>query len=235
MSRVRVLLNSPINRARSPSPRPTWLLRLLVLAILRSHPRRTLSLPRPLRHGREQLPPGSRRSPFIFYHRASSPLSRVSARSSFAPSSGSAKFIASLLFSLSRIFSFSLPSYLSIRPSVRSSEVRKYRLVCSMTRRLLLRSFLPSPPLPLHPPARERERIFFLAAASPLSFFAARASFCVFLSFSLFLLVGRMVDIISAAAFHRINPSRIIGVGQQEETYTTATVSRNATRSRLCC
>lgn len=46
-----------------------------------SHP---LPPPPPLRHGREQLPPGSRRSPFIFYHRASSPLSRVSARSSFA-------------------------------------------------------------------------------------------------------------------------------------------------------
>lgn len=30
-----------------------------------------------------------------------------------------------------------------------------------------------------------------------------------------------MVDIISAAAFHRIDPSRIIGAEQQEETYTT--------------
>lgn len=30
-----------------------------------------------------------------------------------------------------------------------------------------------------------------------------------------------MVDIISAAAFHRIDPTRIIGAEQQEETYTT--------------
>lgn len=79
-----------------------------------------------------------------------------------------------------------------------------------MTRRLLLRlvsSIFFLPP-----------REFFLAAASSL--FLRRA--CIILRFSLFLLVGRMVDIISAAAFHRIDPSRIIGAKQQEETYTTA-------------
>lgn len=76
MSRVRVLLNSPINRTRSPSPR-RWLLRLLILAILRSHPPIVLSLFLHHRHGCEQLPPGSRRGRFIFYHRASSPLARL--------------------------------------------------------------------------------------------------------------------------------------------------------------
>lgn len=76
MSRVRVLLNSPINRARFPSPRTTWLLRLLVLAILRSLSPSVFSLSSPppppyLSSFSSTVLSGSRRGPFIFYHCAS--------------------------------------------------------------------------------------------------------------------------------------------------------------------
>lgn len=113
-----------------------WLLRLLVLAAPSfASPSYSPSSSSP-RRGREQLPPGSRRIPFIFYHRASSPLARLRvppslrlqvARNSLQPPPQPL-----------RISSFSFSSYLTVRPSVRSSEVRKYRLVCPMTRRLLL-------------------------------------------------------------------------------------------------
>lgn len=92
-----------------------------------------------------------------------------------------------------------------------------------MTRRLLLRSSLISFFL--------SERIFF---SHLLSFFAARASFSR--SLSLFLLWS--VDIISAAAFHGIDPSRMIGAGQQEETRMTTDSddeNRDAILSGLCC
>lgn len=167
MSRVRVLLNSPINRARSPSPRPTWLLRLLILAILRSHPRRTLPLPSSRRaNANSSLPVVV--VVLLFFTTVRHLLSRASARSSFASSSGSAKFIAASS-SASRVSSFSSSSYLSVRPSVRSSEVRKYRLVCPMTRRLLLRSFLPPFFSPSPTREGERERIFSRCRVSSLS------------------------------------------------------------------
>lgn len=77
MSRVRVLLNSPINRARFPSPRTTWLLRLLVLAILRS-PSPSVFSPSLLlllllhlifsSFSSTVLSGSRRRGPFLFYH-----------------------------------------------------------------------------------------------------------------------------------------------------------------------
>lgn len=128
----------------------------------------SLLFPSSPRRGREQLPPGSRRVPFIFYHRASSPLARLRvppslrlqvARNSLQPPPQPL-----------RVSSFSFSSYLTVRPSVRSSEVRKYRLVCPMTRRLLLLlvSSIFFPPL-----EREREN-FFLPLPRLLSFFSPR-------------------------------------------------------------
>lgn len=138
MSRVRVLLNSPINRA--PVSIATTDVGSFVssfsLSFVRIPVVLSLFLLASPRRGREQLPPGSRRIPFIFYHRASSPLARLRvppslrlqvARNSLQPPPQPL-----------RISSFSFSSYLTVRPSVRSSEVRKYRLVCPMTRRLLL-------------------------------------------------------------------------------------------------
>lgn len=174
MSRVRVLLNSPINRTRSPSPRPTWLLRLLRPRHPSfASPRCTLPPPPPPHHGREQLPPVvvvvllffttvrvvSSCAPLRF-----SFISRLQvARNSLQPPPR----LLCLLFLL-----FFLPERPSVHPSRPSSKVRKYRLVCPMTRRLLLRSSLISFFL--------SERIFF---SHLLSFFAARASFSLSLSF----------------------------------------------------
>lgn len=178
MSRVRVLLNSPINRARSPSPRPTWLLRLLVLAILRSHPPVVL-LSLFLRHAARTrtAPCGSRRGPFIFYHRASSPLARlrVPPRSSFAPSSGSAKFIAaspprppaSPPLPLPPLLLF-LPEHPSIRPVERGAKISA-RLPDDSTASSPLVSAIFFPP---------RENFFSLPRLSSLGLFAARAPFC---------------------------------------------------------
>lgn len=140
MSRVRVLLNSPINRPglhRHDVPPSSFLL----------SPRRYILRARalPAIHPPPRPPHRRRRTDpvvvvVLLFFTTARLSSRAPPRSSFTSSSGSAKFIAPSSSS-------STSSYLersSVRPSGRSSEVRKYRLVCPMTRRLLLQRSLAS-------------------------------------------------------------------------------------------
>lgn len=143
MSRVRVLLNSPINRPglhRHDVPPSSFLF----------SPRRYILRARILlsSFSSSRRRPGSRGGPFIFYHRAS-PLARHRvppslrlqvARNSLQPPPSSPHpppYPPPL--SPPRL-TWSVSSFVrsSVRPFVRSIEVRKYRLVCPMTRRLLL-------------------------------------------------------------------------------------------------
>lgn len=234
MSRVRVLLNSPINRARFPSPRTTRLLRLLVLAILRSPSPSVFSLSSPpppppyLSSFSSTVLSGSR--PFIFYHCASrfslarhrvppSLRLQVARNSLQPPPPPSSAFL-------------SLPER-PLRPVERGAKISARLPDDSTASSSFVSLFLSF--------SRSffffRERIFFSRCrVAPLSLSCVRASSRLSLS-SLFLL-GRSVDIISATAFRRIDPSRIIGAGQEEETCTTTNSedeTRDAIWSGLCC